>query len=403
MGRELNNWIDAYIEYTDSSESPLSYHTWSALSVIAGALRRNVYLQWGLGQVIYPNMYIVLVGASGRTRKGSALGIAKEFLKSISSVSVAPESSTGREAMILAMKRANNTYEDPVTKEIKNQCSISAVSEELSVFLGQGNITYLANLTDWYDSKDEWEYESVGRGRDRLVGLCLNLIGGTAPDWLQSMIPAEAVGGGFTSRVIFIVEERKRKSVPKHIMTPRELELRELLIADLERISKMIGPFRMDREAEELYTQWYIDEDTKLSNGQPVIEDPRFAGYCERRATHIRKIMMCCSAARSDDLIITANDFYRAKEFLAQAEVHMGKTFGGLGRARNSDILENIKNFIQRMGISTRKTVLAKFYRDITPLELNQIEDTLKGMGVIKIKVFPLEGDKSYTWINSDD
>lgn len=395
MSRELDDWIDAYVEYTDSSESPLSYHTWSALSVIAGALQRKVYLPWGLGQVIYPNMYIVLVGASGRTRKGSALGIAKEFLKNTSGVSVAPESSTGREAMILAMKRAVQQIENPTTRQLETHCSISAVSEELSVFLGQGNITYLANLTDWYDSKDEWEYESVGRGRDRLSGLCLNLIGGTAPDWLQSMIPAEAVGGGFTSRVIFIVEERKRKSVPKHVMTEREKWLQEALLADLERISKLGGAFEMDKEAENLYTDWYIDEDTKLSNGQPVIDDPRFAGYCERRATHIRKLMMCCAAARSDNLIIEAADFYKAKGLLESAEVHMSKTFGGLGRARNSDILENIKNFIQRMGISTRKTVLAKFYRDVTPPELNQIEDTLRGMGVIKIKSFPLDGDIS--------
>ncbi|MFI5422740.1 MAG: hypothetical protein ACHQWH_02215, partial [Nitrososphaerales archaeon] len=64
------------------------------MSVIAGALQRRVYLKWGLGQIIYPNLYVVLIGPSGRTRKGVALGIAKDILRQISGISIAPESSS---------------------------------------------------------------------------------------------------------------------------------------------------------------------------------------------------------------------------------------------------------------------------------------------------------------------
>ncbi|MDE3023542.1 MAG: hypothetical protein KGI54_17110, partial [Pseudomonadota bacterium] len=239
MARELQDWLEAYLTYTDNSESPLSYHTWCGLSVIAGALQRRIYLKWGLGQVIYPNLYVVLIGPSGRTRKGVALGIAKDFLKQIKTISIAPESSSGRQAMILAMKRSFINFQDPTDGKVKFHCAITAFSEELSVFLGQGDIAYLSNLTDWYDSKDDWEYETVGRGKDTLQGLCLNLMGGTAPDWIQSMIPPEAVGGGFTSRVIFVVEERKRKIVPEHFVTDAEKELQGKLVRDLERISKL--------------------------------------------------------------------------------------------------------------------------------------------------------------------
>jgi len=164
MARELQDWLTKYLEYTDNSESPISYHIWCGLSVIAGALQRRVYLHWGLGRTIYPNLYVVLVGPSGRTRKGVAIGIAKEFLKKLSTVSVVPESSSGRQAMIQAMKRAIVNFTDPSDGKIKFHCSITAFSEELSVFLGQGDIAYLANLTDWYDSKDDWEYETISRG-----------------------------------------------------------------------------------------------------------------------------------------------------------------------------------------------------------------------------------------------
>jgi hypothetical protein len=397
--RELDDWLETYLQYTDNSESPTSYHRWCGLSVIAGALQRRVYLRWGLGQVIYPNLYVVLVGASGRTRKGVAIGIAKDFLKQVPGISVAPESSSGRQAMILAMKRAGQNFLDPSDGVIKFHSAITAFSEELSVFLGQGDIAYLSNLTDWYDSKDDWEYETVGRGKDTLQGLCLNLMGGTAPDWIQSMIPGEALGGGFTSRIIFIVEEVKRKIVPEHTVTPEEEEMREKLLIDLERIARLSGEMKFDEEARKAYVNWYIEQDTALSAGNPAISDNRFAGYCERRATHIRKLMLICSAARGDDLTITRVDFDRALNLLKGAEINMHKTFGGLGKAKTSDATEMVRAYIEKMRITTRSVLMRKFFRDLDPQTLAQAEETLKQAGMISISLDPKVADKMYKWI----
>lgn len=402
MARELSNWLDSYLAYTENSESPLSYHTWCGLSVIAGALQRRVYLNWGLGRVIYPNLYVVLIGPSGRTRKGVAIGVAKDLLKQVQGITVTPESSSGRQAMILAMKRALVNFTDPTDGKIKLHSAVTAFSEELSVFLGQGDIAYLSNLTDWYDSKDDWEYETVGRGKDTLQGLCLNLMGGTAPDWIQSMIPQEAVGGGFTSRVIFIVEENKRKLVPKYIPTQKELELKEVLIRDLERIAQLSGEITFTPEAEELYVNWYIEQDTAFANGKPAVSDHRFAGYCERRATHLQKLMLLTSASRGDDLTILPEDFLLAKRLLEDAEVNMGKTFGSLGKSKVSEPTDQIIAFIKKVGITTRKLILNQFYRDIDPDTLGKIEVSMQQMGLVKISVMPESKDKQYMWIGPE-
>lgn len=380
--RELENWLDTYLEYTANTESPQSYHVWCGLSVVAGALQRKVYLRWGLGQTIYPNLYVVLIGPSGRTRKGVALGIAKDLLKQIPGITVAPESSSGKQSTILVMKRAGIDFIDPQDGKTKRHCSVTAFSEELSVFLGQGDIAYLSSLTDWYDSKDDWEYETVGRGKDSIKGVCLNLIGGTAPDWIQSMIPHEAVGGGFTSRVIFIVEEKKGKIVPEPIMTTREIELQGILLRDLERISKLVGEVEMSPSAKNAYVQWYIDQS---NNSKPAVDDPRFAGYNERRATHIKKLMLVCCAARDDRLEIGEEDFHRSLILLENAEKKMGKTFGGFGKSRTSDVTEIIKSYIEGVGISTKQQILQRFYRDVDAHTLSTIEDTLRQMGVIKV------------------
>lgn len=401
--RELSNWLDSYLEYTDNTESPTSYHQWCALSVVAGAMQRRCYLQWGLAETIYPNLYVVLIGTSGRTRKGTALGIAKSLLKDVPGVTIVPESSSGRQAMISAMKRANKNFEDPVDGIIKFHCSVTAFSEELSVFLGQGDIAYLSNLTDWYDSKDDWEYETISRGKDSLQGLCLNLCGGTAPDWIQSMLPQEALGGGFTSRVIFVVEEHKRKIVPEYTVDEATRELGAKLRLDLERIGNLSGEMTFDEPGKKAYVDWYIEQDTLLSSGKPAVSDSRFAGYCERRATHLRKLMLICSAARGDDLKLTVADFNKAKGLLAGVEKNMPKTFGGLGKARSSDATDTVMGFIQAVGTTTRKQIMQKFYRDVDPMTLAVIEQTLQQMGKIKVTLVPDSTggpDKLYNWID---
>lgn len=399
MARVLSDWLDNYIQYTENSESPLSYHVWCGLSVIAGALQRKVYMRWGLGRVVYPNMYVVLIGASGRTRKGQAIGVAKDLLKRVSGITVVPESSSGRQAMILAMKRASANFQDPTDGRIKFHCSVTAFSEELSVFLGQGDIAYLANLTDWYDSKDDWEYETVGRGKDSLQGLCLNLMGGTAPDWIQSMIPQEALGGGFTSRIIFIVEEKKKRIIPEYEHTEEQVRLEKMLGDDLERISQMSGEIKFTDEAKKLYKDWYIKQDQDLTDGKPAVNDTRFSGYNERRATHLQKLSIICSASRGDDMTITVEDFQRAQRLLYAAEIKMPKTFGGLGKSKVSDPTDVVMNFIRNVKITTRTLVLQHLYRDVDANVLAQVETTLLQAKLIKVKLLPQQSDKQYEWI----
>lgn len=401
MSREISDWLTAYIKYTENSEPPLSYHTWCGISLIAGALQRKVRLEWGF-EILYPNFYIVLVGPSGRARKGVALGIAKALITEVPGISVCPEAAS-REAIIGAMKRAITNYQDPSDSNIKLHVSLTAFSEELSVFLGQNDIKFLATLTDWYDAKDKWDYETISRGKDSLQGVCFNMLGATAPDWLQSMLPQEAVGGGFTSRVIFVVEDRKGKTVPKHQLTPDEIALRKALLRDLERISQLAGLFSFTEVGERAYTDWYSEQDRLLARGEAAVEDPRFAGYCERRATHLRKLMMVMSASRSDELVIDEQDFKRATQVLRSTELKMHRTFGGLGSSKYSEVTEKILGYIRAVGITTRSSLLTKFYRDVDGATLRIIEEVMDQMKVVEIKLVPDSRDKSYRWIGPRD
>jgi Protein of unknown function (DUF3987) len=400
MARELSDWLTGYIRYTESSEPPLAYHTWIGIGMIAGVLQRKVMLNWGFER-IYPNMYIILVGPSGRARKGVALGIGKSILAEVSGITMTSENAT-REALIRAMKGAITNFQMPDGK-ILMHCSITCFSEELSVFLGQGDIKFLASLTDWYDSKDNWTYETKGSGKDHLQGLCFNLLGATAPDWLQSMLPQEAVGGGFTSRVIFVVEDKKGKTVPKPKNTNEEIQLKNALIVDLNRINNLTGEFKFDPEGEAAYIAWYIEHDRQLDSGKYPVEDSRFNGYAERRATHIRKLMMIMSVSRGDDMLLTRQDFDRAHKLLKSTELKMARTFGGLGGAKYANATEKVMDYIRGMHAPvSRRDVMAKFYRDVDGATMRIIEEVMEQTGFVTIQVMLSSGDKVYMWNYKD-
>lgn len=395
-GRTLPHWIESYHKYTTHTEPPTSYHTWTAISVIAGALQRKVGMRWG-HDVIYPNMYIILVGPSGRCRKGTAISIGKDLLQQISGVTITSESIT-REALIRAMKGAVVNYQ-AIDGTIKQQCPITCISPELSVFLGQQDVKFIANLTDWYDSHNEWTYETKGAGIDRIQGVSFNLLGATAPDWLPSMLPQEAIGGGFTSRCIFVVEENKQMTIARPEFTPAMAKIREMLINDLQYIANLSGEIRFSDSAIQLYDDWYEAQEARIRAGKFQVDDPRFAGYCDRRATHIKKISIAVCAAQSNDLVITEKHFKESLRLMEAAERNMHKTFGGLGRSRYSESVQLVLDCVRKKGSITRSELLSEYYRDVDSTTLKVVEEVLEQMKVVKIVYDTINQEVRYEWI----
>ncbi|KKK81045.1 hypothetical protein LCGC14_2817420, partial [marine sediment metagenome] len=273
-------------------------------------------------------MYVVLIGPSGQTRKGEALNIGREFIDTLGIPTISQ--SIIREALVRALADNLSSFPDPDTGLMEWHCSATCISDELSVFLGQKHIKFLADLTDWYDSRDVWTYETKHQGTDRLMGVCLNLLGATAPDWLPSILPQEAVGGGWTSRTIFVVEEYKGKVVADPNIIGIDEKLKENLAADLEQIHLLTGQIVFSDKALACYIEWYKRQEAGIKKGIFPVPDPRFAGYTARRATHIKKVCMTVSASRGDDMIITISDFNRSLKILEMTEAKQSFTFDGL-------------------------------------------------------------------------
>ena len=397
MARALTDWISYYLEYTDDTEPPESYHIWTAISLIAGSLERKVHMRWGHSK-IYPNLYIILVGPSGRTRKGVAMDIGQDIFNEAGGKTTAD--SLTKERLIQVFKNSINNFDNPSTGMIDFHCSVTTFSKELSVFLGQKDIGFIADLTDWYDSHDSWKYETKGSGQDHIHGICYNLLGGTASDWFASMLPLEAIGGGFTARIIFVSEENKKKTVPKPKINDENL--RKILIADLQKIKNLAGEYKFTKESELSYMDWYEKEDAKMGKGNYPISDPRFNSYCERRATHIKKLAMSISASSSDKLIITMEDFNRALDILQKTEKKMWRVFGGLGSSLTGPVLQKIIMYLAVNKEVKRSELMDKFKFDVTTSQLDEMEQALVRMKYVKTEFISNGSDVLFHYIGPD-
>lgn len=356
--------------------------------MIAGALQRRSYLDWGFNRV-YPNLFVVLVGPSGKCRKGTAIDIGLNFLRKLN-IHLAAESLT-REALIRSLAETQQDHLNPTTQATESHCSLTILAEEFGVFLGVQQHQVMQDLCDLYDSRDFWEYRTKTSGTDRLNGVCLNMCAATTPEYLQTALPRDALGVGLTSRIIYVSEEEKAKNLARPFLTARQKDLSPKLEKDLEQIHLMSGEFKVKEEVLQLYEDWYNNPDQ-----DPGVDDERFGGYNARRATHLRKLWMLSSASRCGERIVNEWDFERSLLILRETEKKMSRAFGALGVNKLAPIMEKVYAVILKKKLVLHSELCNAFYRDANPMDMKIIVAALRERRLIDIEVDPVLKEPKY-------
>lgn len=389
--RVLTNWLDAFMEYTEESEPPVLYRSWAGISAICSCLQRKCYTRWETK--IYPNMYIVLVGPAA-VRKGTAMRFSKELLDSLG-VKMAAEALT-REALIVQLNKSVTQDHCPETKIVQFHSSLTVFSEELTVFLGQNNWQLMSDLCNWFDCSNKWSYVTKNSGEFEIIGVWLNLFGATTPDFLASALPQDAIGGGLSSRIVFVFGDKKHKIVPLPMQTEQDLALKGLLIKDLEKIKMMNGEFKRTDDYTDLYVEWYKDAETK-----PPFMETEFQGYNQRRPLHLRKLSMAMSAARGDDMTLTEDDFVRSYDLLTKTESYMKFVFSGRGANPQAPAIRNILKHLRTVKALTYRQLVELTYKDVTIDELEKVIKSIVGLGVAE-EIYNGQ-QRVLKWIGKDD
>lgn len=292
-----------------------------------------------------------MVAPPGIVSKSTTVSIAMSILRKVPGVNFGPDVITWP-ALVSAFAACNEMF--PLGDEWITQCALTLESSEFGNLVNPQDRDMIDLLVNLWDSKTGvFKKITKTSGNDAVENPWVNLIACTTPAWIAGNFPEYVIGGGFTSRCLFIYAEEKEKLVPypSEVIPKNFAAVQGLLAEDLQHIATALcGPYQLSPEAKAFGETWYAKH---YSESHAALDDERFAGYLARKQTHIHKVAMVLAAANHDELVITQSDLETAAEMVTDLEADMPKVFARIGRTETSVQAERFIRFIQKRGEAT--------------------------------------------------
>jgi hypothetical protein len=361
------------MDYASYGEAPRHMYFWSGVSAIAGALRRKVwidqaYFRW------HPNFYVVLVAPPGIVSKSTTAGIAMNLLRQVPGVKFGPSVVT-MQALLQVLAESAEAFE--FGGEYLPMSAITLESSEFGNLLNPQDKDMVDMLVNLWDGKEgAMEKRTKHSGNDTVVNPWVNLIACTTPSWIAGNFPEYMIGGGFTSRCVFVYADKKAKYVAyPGLQVPHDLDgTAAKLVEDLCDIGNLTGEYRLTRDAVLWGESWY----KKLYTERPAnLDDERFGGYIARKQTHLHKLAMVLSASSGNDLLISDESLSIAHTMLTDLEPDMAMVFSKIGKTEASVYVDRLVEYVKRRGGAPYAEVY-RFVHAYFP-SMRDFEDMLSG------------------------
>jgi len=373
--RHYPDWLSAFMDYASYSEAPKYMHFWCGVSAIAGALRRKVwidqaYFKW------YPNFYIVLVAPPGIVSKSTTAGMSMEILREVPGINFGPDVVTWP-ALLQAFAEKTEGFEYDGLMSVMSALTLE--SSEFGNLVDPQDKKMVDLLVSLWDGKPGvFEKKTKNNGNDSVENPWINLIACTTPAWIAGNFPEYMIGGGFTSRCVFVYADEKAKLVAyPGLEVPKDLSNdKKKLVDDLTHIAtNLCGEFKLSPDAIKWGRAWYEQHYSTVNSD---LSDDRFGGYRARKQTHIHKLAMILSASVSDDLIITAEHLGIAEQMLTDLEPDMNFVFSKIGKSDNALYAERLIWYVQQK----KKLPYNEAYRYVHVYfpSMRDFEDVLAGV-----------------------
>ena len=375
MERYFEDWLRTFVEYASKpGEAPKRMYFWSGVSAVAGALRRKVWIEqysfrW------YPNFYIVFVAPPGVVSKSTTADVAISLLRKVPGIKFGPDVVTWQ-SLVTTFAESAETF--IIDGEHHTMSALTLEASEFGNLLNPQDREMVDIYVRLWDSKESpFEKKTKFSGNDVIYKPWINMIACTTPSWIAGNFPEYMIGGGFTSRCVFVYAEEKAKLVPypEEVIPPDHLEIQSKLVSDLEHIAlDLQGKFTITPAAKEFGREWYHEHYT---NAHIELDRDRFGGYLARKQTIIHKLAMVLSASRGSDLTITLDDLALANTMVTDLETDMSKVFARIGQVEGAATADRLVNYVKARG-KVPYTEAFRFVHAQVP-SMREFEDLLSG------------------------
>ena len=350
------DWINDFLDANETLPSSRLFLRWSAISAVAATLQRRVWMQGRL--ITFPNLYIFLVGPPGAgktvavtpsSRLVFALNKDEELNPGgVPNWHIASDQLT-RASFADSLEDAKAAYTTPPPSETKEYNSIYICARELGVLFNEGySNDFISVLTDLYDGEGFSERKRTSGRTINIERPQVNLIGATTPAHLAGFLPDSAWEGGFMSRTI-VVYAGGEDEHPNPFIESRDRH--QELLAGLRKIASLQGEMKYDyRFTQAFWDNWLKD------GGQPAPEHPRMSSYLRRRAIHTMKLSMI-AAASEGTLALVPEHFYRARDWLLEAEAQLNDFFLALQSGGNEAIVQELYMLVAKLVRERRRQI----------------------------------------------
>ncbi len=329
--RRLSSWIDGFLDLTADKPTPKIFREWTAISAVAAAMERRCWTPTYGGMILYPNLYLMILGVPGGGKTVPTKLVYEIYRDAFDKVDkdshyIAPTSLTRAalaDKLSLAKVKIVDFNKEPA---LTSYNSLYVIANEIDTLLNEYNADFMAILTDVYDCGRFVESIRYREEDIDVPNAQINMIGCGTPSWLLDFLPPTAWEKGFMSRQIMVYSDER--VTPKLVFAvegeeyiePDTLDTADL-IHDLKLIGAMFGRFHWTKPAIKEYNTWF------LARMPPVPQHPRLSYYLRRRHAHLYKLCMVASASKSDELLVTLDDYELALGWLLNVEASMSGIF----------------------------------------------------------------------------
>jgi hypothetical protein len=357
-----------------TTEASESYHLGVGLTIVSAMIGRNIFVDYG--SQVYPNLYTLLVGVSGKSRKDTAIKRGTRLLTSTatngttqlrSNVKIVTDVASA-EGLIGSLSEHNNIL-----------LYLTEFSRLVSNARRKGTTTILPVLMEAFDTPAVLSNLSKANPLNAEMPY-LTILSATQPRILEGLMSDEDVHSGFINRWLIIPGKSEAPIAwPVSVDQQAALILFEQMHAAIHSAYPVGFAMELAEDARSFWEDWY-EADWKRK--QAPDEEAMRARY----STLIIKLALIYAVLNGDQ-VITRDNLERGIAFIDWMWAHVARMVPGWGSTLHGQLEHRIVQVLKEQGPMKqwRLSQLVSNKRKWSATDIKAMRDALVSTGVIAI------------------